>query len=166
MVTLGSIPAFWRHYHTSLNYRRVLFNNQADITQWRAQGYTQLHFGGEVFDMGDIMPAWADMFLNLFDGQFASVSFYKMSTGDILPYHQDTYKKYIEIYKITDPPRIKRTIIFLEDWKPGHMFEIFYKPITNWKAGDFVTWSYDTPHMAANLGMEARFTAQITYLDV
>lgn len=166
MVTLGSTANFWKTYHTSLNYHRLLFNNPDDISDWRVQGYTQHHFGGEVFDMGDIMPSWADTFFNLFDGQFIGVSFYKMSTGDILPYHQDTYKKYIEIYKVTDPTRIKRTIVFLEDWKPGHIFEIAYEAITNWKAGDYVTWNYDTPHMAANLGMEARFTAQITYLDV
>jgi len=33
----------------------------------------------------------------------------------------------------------------------------------NWKAGDYVLWKNDAIHMAANLGLESRYTAQITF---
>jgi hypothetical protein len=36
------------------------------------------------------------------------------------------------------------------------------QPIVNWKAGHVVEWLYDTPHMAANIGLEPRYTLQIT----
>ena len=31
-----------------------------------------------------------------------------------------------------------------------------------WQAGDTVEWTYDLPHMAANIGLEPRYTLQIT----
>jgi len=30
------------------------------------------------------------------------------------------------------------------------------------KSGDWISWNYDTPHMAANIGTEPRYTLQIT----
>jgi len=50
----------------------------------------------------------------------------------------------------------------LEDWKSGHYFEGMGNPVTQWRAGDAVEWDYDTPHMAANIGLEPRYTLQIT----
>jgi hypothetical protein len=35
-------------------------------------------------------------------------------------------------------------------------------PLTKWTAGTVVEWTYDTPHMAANIGLEPRYTLQIT----
>jgi hypothetical protein len=52
--------------------------------------------------------------------------------------------------------------VFLEDWKPGHYFEGNDIAKVNWKAGDVVEWQYDAPHLAANLGLEPRYTLQIT----
>jgi hypothetical protein len=57
---------------------------------------------------------------------------------------------------------IRRAVVFLEDWSPGHYAEYIDEPFVNWKAGDTVEWSYDTPHMAANLGVQPRYTLQIT----
>ena len=86
-----------------------------------------------------------------------------MSPGDILPYHSDSYKFYKELYNIKDSCTISRTIIFLENWKAGHILEVEHKPIVQWSAGDLVTWNNDAPHMAANLGDEFRYTVQITF---
>ena len=52
--------------------------------------------------------------------------------------------------------------MLLEDWKPGHYLEVDSKPYVAWKAGDTVEWVYDLPHMAANIGLEDRYTLQIT----
>ena len=86
-----------------------------------------------------------------------------MNTGTILPTHGDLYKKYIEIFQLQGRERsIHRAVIFLEDWKPGHYLECDGEPITKWHAGDGVIWQYDTPHLAANMGLEPRYTLQIT----
>ena len=53
-------------------------------------------------------------------------------------------------------------MIFLENWKSGHYFEIDGVPITNWTKGEYIFWEGDTPHMAANMGIEPRYTMQIT----
>jgi hypothetical protein len=50
----------------------------------------------------------------------------------------------------------------LEDWKPGHYLEAAGKPYVNWFAGDTLEWVYDEPHAAANIGLEDRYTLQIT----
>ena len=52
--------------------------------------------------------------------------------------------------------------MLLEDWKPGHYLEVNGKPYVNWLAGKTVEWYYDVPHMAANIGLEDRYTLQIT----
>jgi len=53
-------------------------------------------------------------------------------------------------------------LVLLEDWKSGHYLEAMNKPVVNWHAGQVVEWTYDTPHMAANIGLEPRYTLQIT----
>jgi hypothetical protein len=57
-------------------------------------------------------------------------------------------------------------VIFLEDWQSGHYFEIDGTPITAWSAGDVITWRYDVPHVAANVGMTDRYTLQITGVPI
>jgi len=166
MYTTGAIHNFWSDLHTTLRYNRFDFNNQSDILKWRDQGFSQEYFTGELYDMRNQMPDWSSPFFNIFQGENIGICFYKMNTCNILPYHRDTYKKYIEIHKIKDTSKIKRAIIFLEDWKSGHIFEINNNPITKWRAGDYVLWKYDAPHMAANLGLEPRYTLQITFTDV
>lgn len=85
----------------------------------------------------------------------------KMPPGSILPYHIDKYAYFKKKFKITHE-KIERVIVFLEDWKPGHISEIDGTPVTNWKKGDWIMWAGKTPHMAANLGHKDRYTLQIT----
>jgi hypothetical protein len=84
-----------------------------------------------------------------------------MGTDVILPTHQDTYFRYRDLYN-TALEDCFRVIIFLADWSSGHMFEIDNAPVTNWKAGDYVYWESDVPHMAANMGLVKRYTLQLT----
>jgi len=162
----GLIIPFWEYHHRYLNYVRESFNCQEDLILWRSQGYSQEHFTGEMYDMRNPMPPWAEKFFSVFEGNNVGLSFYKMNTCNILPSHRDTYNRYIKLFNIQDTSKIHRAVIFLEDWQPGHIFEIERTPITNWKAGEYVLWQYDAEHMAANLGLEPRYTLQITYTDV
>jgi hypothetical protein len=86
-----------------------------------------------------------------------------MGTGTILPTHGDLYLRYVELFNLKgQEQRIRRAIVFLEDWKPGHYFEGNNIAKVNWRAGDVVEWQYDASHLAANLGLEPRYTLQIT----
>lgn len=166
MFETGSITPWWTTEHQDLEFKKVFFINRADVIKWRRQGYTQKHFLDSTHIVRNTSPEWVHKFFNLVQGENPGVTFLKMATCDITPYHSDTYKFYKKIHKLKDSTNIRRVIIFLEDWKPGHIFEIENTPITQWKAGDFVTWKNDVLHMAANLGTETRYTAQITITDV
>jgi hypothetical protein len=86
-----------------------------------------------------------------------------MDTCTILPVHQDTYKRYTELFKLEGKEHtIRRAIVFLEDWESGHYLELKGIPVTGWRAGFTVIWNYDEPHMAANIGLTPRYTLQIT----
>lgn len=166
MFKKGLIKPFWSNEYRYLNYQRESFNCKQDVIRWQSQGYSQTHFTGSLYDMKNSMPEWCDPFFSLFKGTNIGLSFYRMDTCNILPHHKDTFEYYKKLFSIEENMSIWRAIIFLEDWKPGHIFEIENNPITNWKAGQYVLWQYDAEHMAANLGLEPRYTAQITFTDV
>ena len=111
-------------------------------------------------------PTWNQRFLEIFAGmgwQDIGTSYYRMSTGTVLPTHGDLYLKYVELFNLKGREHtIRRAIVLLEDWKPGHYLEIIGKPIIEYKAGTVIEWPSDTPHLAANIGLEDRYTLQIT----
>ena len=85
-----------------------------------------------------------------------------MNPGTVLPRHEDTYARYRVIHNIRDVNSIWRAVVFLQDWQSGHYFEIDDTPVTEWAAGEYALWQGDTPHLAANMGHEPRYTLQIT----
>jgi hypothetical protein len=116
--------------------------------------------------MRSVQPSWNKQFVKIYEEmgwKDVGTSYYRMSSGTILPTHQDLYVKYIELFDLQGQEQcIRRAVVFLEDWKPGHYGEYEDQPMVNWRAGDTVEWQYDTPHMAANCGFEPRYTLQIT----
>ena len=159
------IDRFWDDEYKSLKYTREAFNDPESLAKWTTMGYTG-SFTGFMCDMRDSQPSWNDKFLKIFSDsgyQDIGTSYYRMDTGVILPNHSDLYKKYVKIFNLEGLEyTIKRTIVFLEDWSSGHYFEIDGKPMLEWQAGDAVEWTYDAPHMAANIGEVPRYTLQIT----
>ncbi len=160
-----NITPFWDDSFKQLDYTVEAFNNPNDTAQWMELGYPG-KFTGAMCDMRRPQPVWNNMFVKYFKRrgwQDVGTSYYRMSSGTILPVHQDTYKRYIELFDLKGREHtIHRAIVFLEDWASGHYLEINNTPIVNWLAGDVVVWPYDTPHMAANMGLIPRYTLQIT----
>lgn len=152
--------------HRDLEYVNETFNDAASLELWRSLGYTQTRFTGDMYDMRHPEPDWIDAFRKHFPLQYFSWSVYRMRPGSVLPNHADTYSRFVKIYDIADPTAIHRTVIFLENWQSGHYFEIDGTPVIGWQAGDTVTWRYDVPHIAANIGMTDRYTLQITGVPV
>lgn len=85
-----------------------------------------------------------------------------MEPGMILPTHKDRYEYYSRLHNIKNINKICRIIIFLEDWKKGHISQIGETITSPWKAGNWVHWTGDTEHLAANLGNENRYILQLT----
>ena len=168
MVTLeskrwwqGHVEPCWTD-HRKLAYINEPFNDAASLAAWRALGFTQTVFTGDMYDMRNQEPTWIAPLRDCFDWQHFSWSVYRMGPGCVLPNHSDTYARFIKLHNIKDPSTIYRAIVFLEDWQSGHYFEIQGQPFTNWRAGDTVTWNNDVPHLAANMGETDRYTLQIT----
>ena len=161
----ANIEPFWDDEYKHLDYSVESFNNPPDTEYWLKAGY-RCNFTGAMCDMRKTQPSWNDKFINYFEGlgwRDIGTSYYRMDTCTILPVHQDTYKRYVELFSLQGQEhKIRRAIVFLEDWQSGHYLELKGRPITGWRAGFTVVWAYDAPHMAANLGLTPRYTLQIT----
>ena len=159
------VTRFWDDEFKNLDYISEPFNDPESVNLWMSQGY-QNKFCGELCDMRHRLPAWASKFVDIYTQlgwKDIGLAFYRMGTGTVLPVHSDLYKRYIEVFGLEGQEHtIKRAIVLLEDWKSGHYLEVNGVPYSNWSAGDTVEWVYSTPHMAANLGLEDRYTLQIT----
>ena len=111
-------------------------------------------------------PWWNHSIISVFSAlgwQDVSTSYYRMNTGTILPTHRDRYVRYVELHGLQGRElSIRRAVVYLENWRPGHYAEFDGEPYVSWRAGDAVIWQYDLPHMAANLGLDPRYTVQVT----
>jgi hypothetical protein len=156
---------FWNDEFKTLHYITEQFNDTDQIIRWKNQGYAD-RFTGDMCDMRSLQPSWNQRFLDIFAKQGwkdIGTSYYRMSSGTILPTHSDLYLKYIDLFNLQGLEHtICRAIVFLEDWQPGHYAEYLDQAYVNWSAGSTVEWVYDTPHMAANMGPTPRYTLQIT----
>jgi hypothetical protein len=164
-VNKYTIPVFWDDEFKNLNYVNESFNDPDSVNQWVNQGYYN-RFTGDMCDMRSPQPSWNCKFLKIFSAmgwKDIGTSYYRMNTGTILPVHQDLYVKYIQLYNLKGLEHsIRRAVLFLEDWKSGHYGEYNGVAFVGWRAGDVIEWTYDLPHSAANLGIEPRYTLQIT----
>lgn len=160
-----NLDPWWDDEYKHLDYQQEEFNNPIDINKWSDLGY-QCNFTGSMCDMRSPQPTWNHKFIDYFAGlgwQEIGTSYYRMDTCTILPVHRDTYKRYVELFDLHGQEhRIRRAIVFLEDWSSGHYFELKGRPVVGWRKGFTPVWAYDDPHMAANIGLTPRYTLQIT----
>jgi hypothetical protein len=157
----GHVDPWWSLEELNLPYVNEPFNDKEALQEWQKLGFTQSRFTGDLYDMRATEPAWIAPFRKVFPLQNFSWSIYRMGPGTVLPEHSDTYAKFKEIYRIKNQT-IMRSIVFLQDWASGHYLEMNGEPIVKWRAGDWVIWSDQFPHLAANMGKTDRYTLQIT----
>jgi|TARA_B100002003_G_C14120525_1_gene538915 hypothetical protein len=83
----------------------------------------------------------------------------QMRPGTFDIYHVDTHDGHINGY---GKKPLHRIIINLVDWEPG-MFLIWgNKTISQWKAGDTISWDRNIPHSVANASRYTRYALRIT----
>ena len=160
-----NLEVFWDDEFKNLEYIHEPFNDPVSVNQWISQGY-QSKITGALCDMRHQLPIWNHKFIEHFEAQGwkdIGTAYYRMSTGTVMPTHSDLYKRYIERFNLQGQEEtVCRALVLLEDWKSGHYLEAMGVPYVGWQAGQVVEWTYDTPHMAANIGLEDRYTLQIT----
>lgn len=159
------LDVFWDDEYQHLDYIQEPFNDSEDVQAWLAQGY-QPKICGSMADMRGRQPSWNNRFLEYYTDlgwKDIGTSYYRMTSGTVMPVHQDRYVKYIDLFGLQGREHaIRRALVLLEDWSPGHYLEVQGEPFVKWSAGTVVEWIYDTPHMAANIGIQDRYTLQIT----
>jgi hypothetical protein len=159
----GHVGRFWSTEEVkNLNYIKQPIT-QIEVDHWESKGYDYVKsFTGMMYNNSNPMPDFIDRFKNIFfNYKNLTFTFYKMRTLDIMPEHCDHYNTYIKLYG-ADYKNVHRILVMLEDWKPGHYLEIDGTGIINWIAGDYFIWENDCKHAAANIGVEDRYTLQIT----
>lgn len=163
-TTTGHIEPFWDDSFKDLPYVRKPGFNQQEIDAWVEQGYIRDNlndFIGTLYDNSNPMPDWIRNLDDKFGLHNQTYTFYKMDTLEIMPVHVDHFRTYCKLHNI-GREQVHRVLIMLEDWKPGHYLEMDGVGYVNWKAGDWFKWRGDVPHSAANIGVDPRYTLQIT----
>ena len=94
-------------------------------------------------------------------------NFLKLPAGRMIPWHCDTYAYCVKKYSVADEEiiRIKRAVIFMQDWSVGQIIQVGKSMLSDWKAGDMYTWDHEAWHGAANFGTEDLIIMQVTYYD-
>lgn len=160
MFTTGTIKNNWTEDFNFQWVRQPL--KDSEISLWDSLGYKVKNYSGMLYDNKNPMPDWIYKIGDNFPGlKNKSYTIYKMETCDIMPTHVDHFETYCRIFSV-DRSLVMRVLVFLQDWKPGHYFEIAGVGVTNWKKGDWFQWSCDEPHAASNIGIDPRYTLQIT----
>ena len=159
----GFCPTIWDDSYKQYEYTRQPITGE-ESHMWKQQGYTHKSTTGKMYGSKNQMPQWVENISNIIGLYKCGYVFYRMDTLDIMPTHIDHYNTYCKIFN-EQRNNVKRAIVFLENWKPGHYFEIDGKAIVNWCKGDYVLWSSEVPHAASNIGIEPRYTLQITGVD-
>ena len=159
------ITPFWNNEYKTLDYINEPFNDDPNVQHWLDLGFPN-KFTGDMCDMRSAQPSFNHRFIQMFERygwKDIGTSYYRMSPGTILPTHSDLYIKYVNLFDLQGKEdTIRRAIVFLENWQSGHYFEAMGNPMVAWTQGTCVEWTYDTPHMAANIGIAPRYTLQIT----
>ena len=114
-----------------------------------------------MYDSTNPMPEWCNDIANELGLTNCGFVFYKMPTGVVMPTHSDHFARYCQVFNV-EKKDVWRAIMFLDNWHPGHYFEIEGTPIVDYVKGDYVMWASDAPHAASNIGLNDRWTLQIT----
>ena len=161
--TKGHISANWNDSYKSFPYIKQSIKD-SEIQEWRSQGYTHDSFSGVMYSQSNKenqMPDWVYDIADTLELKNVGFVFYKMCTLEIMPVHADHFETYCRVFNVHSS-EVRRAIVFLEDWKSGHYFEIDNIGVVNWSAGDYYAWQGDIPHAASNIGISPRYTLQIT----
>ena len=161
-----NIAPFWDEEYTRLDYVKEPFNDPATVATWQNAGFLG-PFGGSMCDMRGQQPSWNQKFIDFFQTyehwKDIGTSYYRMEPGTSLPTHVDTYKRYIELFDLKGrEDTIRRAVVFLEPRKSGHFAECEGQGYADWVAGFTLVWSWNAPHAAYNMGLEPRYTLQVT----
>jgi hypothetical protein len=115
-------------------------------------------------DNRDTLPDEFIKIRSLCNFKYAKIACFRQDPGHTNPWHFDTYQGTVKKGNLTgdDTKKVKRYLLFLEDWHWGHILQVGNNMLSNWKAGDIYTWDYGMYHLSSNAGIVPKWTCQIT----
>lgn len=94
-------------------------------------------------------------------------NFLKLTPGCQLTWHFDTYATFVKFNDIPEEKssKIRRTIIMMNDWDVGQIFQVGQTVFHHWSVGDTFSWQGEAWHGMCNFGPSDIIISQITYLE-
>jgi hypothetical protein len=85
--------------------------------------------------------------------------------GCVIPVHRDTFYQINQQFKNDTRTKVRANLC-LEEWKVGHLLQYRigeeWNTYTHWKAGEGLVWDSSILHLGANVGMNNKFTLQVS----
>ena len=97
---------------------------------------------------------------------YYDISYFKLPAGNNLWWHKDYYSFFQKKFNIISRKAnsIHRTIINLNDWSYGQIFQCDRHYAVEWKKGDCYTFPEDIGHGVGNFSTEDYVIMQITWI--
>ncbi len=97
---------------------------------------------------------------------YYDVSYFKLQAGNNLWWHKDYYSFFQKKFNISNRKSgsIHRTIINLNDWSHGQIFQCDRHYAVEWKKGDCYTFPEDIGHGVGNFSTEDYVIMQVTWI--
>lgn len=104
---------------------------------------------------------WENQVIEQLPLDHAVATLTRQDPGQILPWHYDRFFMLKRLFPNDSRPII-RFLLFLEDWKMGHVLQVGNSMLTHWTRGDVVVWRPNQYHVSANIGLTTKWTCNIT----
>lgn len=104
---------------------------------------------------------WQQNLLDSLPLDNAIVTLTRQDPGQVLPWHRDRYFMLKRLFP-DDDRMIIRILVFMQNWKMGHVLQFHNDMLYNWSRGQVVTWHPNTYHLSANVGLEKKWTCNVT----
>lgn len=154
-------------FETDYSTLKNLSYNAATVTENQLSAYIQSGHNASCMTIGNYfepnpMPFDVDTVKNTFNLKSTSVAINRLLPGHYLPIHSDHYERWMKVNKYDQIDNIFRAIVMLNDHETGQMLQIGDIIHTNWKTGDWFSWTGSTPHAIYNMSQSTRYAIQVT----
>jgi len=100
------------------------------------------------------------------DNYYYDITYFKLQAGNNLWWHKDYYSFFQKKFNITNRKSgsIHRTIVNLNEWSHGQIFQCDKHYAVEWKKGDCYTFPEDVGHGVGNFSTEDYVIMQVTWV--
>jgi len=179
----STVPVTWTAQDLDFTWQRIELVNEIDpnkdfwntfasswmlklqdlFRSWNCSVEGTVHYMSYLPKLGpNLLPI-----LDHFKYQHQSYNLLKITTGCSIAWHFDTFSSLVKRENLSREQwdNLYRSIILLEDWRPGQVIEIGNEVVSHWHAGDVLTYSSQVWHGAANFGKDDLVVMQLSYLN-